>query len=361
MTTQLGLLAVAGAPGKTTLIDMPTPELLEGGVLFRVDHLAVTANTVTYAAVAKALPYLELFPHRPDPDARTGLLPAWGHATAIESRHEAVPVGSTFYGVWPATSTCALVPHAATPTGIVVARPQVPRWMGFYGLYHRTDIDPFHLPDRIHVAAALRPLLLTGLLLADYLIERDQFGARNVVLTSASSKTAFGLATALRGEGVIDVVGLTAASRRETVRTWGLHDRVVSYDTLEELATLESVVVVDFAGDLTLADRLHGVLGDRLRHTIVVGTTHFDGAGYAGARAGSSEVFFAPGWAHTRQSALGNVFAARLLSGWRFQMAGAPRVFPAELRRGMPALRDTYFEILEGRAAADRSLVVQLP
>jgi hypothetical protein len=49
--------------------------------------------------------------------------------------------------------------------------------------------------------ALLRPLFITGFLIEDFLDENDLFGARSVLLTSASSKTAISLAFQLKATG----------------------------------------------------------------------------------------------------------------------------------------------------------------
>src|SRR5215218_7929261 len=66
-------------------------------------------------------------------------------------------------------------------------------------------------------------------------VERGRFnGARTIVLTSASSKTAYGLAHLLR-ERPVETIGLTSAARRAWVDGLGLYDAVLAYDGLSGL------------------------------------------------------------------------------------------------------------------------------
>src|SRR5216117_3328653 len=60
--------------------------------------------------------------------------------------------------------------------------------------------------------ALLRPLFMLSFLVDDFLAENEFYGAKSVMLYSASSKTAYGLAHLLhaRGNG-IKVIGLTSA------------------------------------------------------------------------------------------------------------------------------------------------------
>ena len=46
----------------------------------------------------------------------------------------------------------------------------------------------------------VRPLFITSFMLADFLQDNAFFGARQVVVSSASSKTAYGTAFCLQGE-----------------------------------------------------------------------------------------------------------------------------------------------------------------
>ena len=52
--------------------------------------------------------------------------------------------------------------------------------------------------------ALLRPLFMLSFMVDDFLAENDNYGAKRVMLSSASSKTAFGLAHLLHARGVTD-------------------------------------------------------------------------------------------------------------------------------------------------------------
>jgi len=63
----------------------------------------------------------------------------------------------------------------------------------------------------------LRPLFYAAFLIDDYLADHDFFGARSIIIASASSKTAVGLAHLLSRARTHEVVGLTAAANRAFV------------------------------------------------------------------------------------------------------------------------------------------------
>src|SRR5437899_1819041 len=79
----------------------------------------------------------------------------------------------------------------------------------------------------------------------DYLAENEMFGAKGVMLSSASSKTAFGLAHLLHARGNIKVIGLTSASNIAFVQSLGCYDEVVTYDHLTSLPANTPVAYVD--------------------------------------------------------------------------------------------------------------------
>ena len=72
----------------------------------------------------------------------------------------------------------------------------------------RLVADPAY--DRAHEAelAIFRPLFTTAFLLDDFFAEQEWFGAKSVVCSSASSKTALGLAQPLKDAG-IPILGTT--------------------------------------------------------------------------------------------------------------------------------------------------------
>jgi hypothetical protein len=144
--------------------------------------------------------------------------------------------------------------------------------------------------------ALLRPLFMLSFLVDDALAEAEFFGARSVMLSSASSKTAFGLAHLLHTQRQpLRVIGLTSAANADFVASLGCYDEVVPYDGLESLATDRPAALVDMAGNGELRSRLHHHFGDRLVYSGRVGLTHQDAAGEDADLPGAAPTwFFAP-------------------------------------------------------------------
>ena len=133
-------------------------------------------------------------------------------------------------------------------------------------------------PEREDQQMLLRPLFFTSWLIDDFLRDSDIFGAGTVVLSSASSKTASGLAFLLSREGAAEVVGLSSARGAEYARSIGVYDAVLTYDELDDLPAGRAVYV-DMSGDAAVRAAVHRHYGGELAHSAVVGATHHDQMG----------------------------------------------------------------------------------
>jgi hypothetical protein len=122
-------------------------------------------------------------------------------------------------------------------------------------------------------------LFLTGYLADEFFADGSggevYFGAKQVVVLSASSKTAIGFAQRAAKRAGLVVVGVTSAANADFVRSLGFHDSVITYDDIDELDLLDSVVV-DMAGNPNVLASVHHRLGDRVRHSMMIGRSHHD-------------------------------------------------------------------------------------
>ena len=138
----------------------------------------------------------------PTGDAETGCIPVWGFATVSESLVDGVDVGERFYGYWPmAERRRARAGARHRRAGFFDGaehRGNVPE---VYNRYLRCSSDPSIAPEREALQALLRPLFITSFLIDDFLADNAFFGARTVLLSSASSKTAYGLGFCLAQRG----------------------------------------------------------------------------------------------------------------------------------------------------------------
>ena len=144
--------------------------------------------------------------------------------------------------------------------------------------------------------ALFQPLFTTAFLLDDFLAEAGFFGARRVLVLSASAKTALSLAHQLRRHrrGQVEIVGITSARHAAFVAGLGCYDRVLAYEALAALER-EPALYVDFAGSSAVRAAVHEHLGSELKYACAVGISHGEarprGQGLPGPK---PAFFFAP-------------------------------------------------------------------
>lgn len=282
--------------GDAEVHDEPIHELADGQIRLRVDRFAVTANNVSYAGAGDMLGYWDFFPSS---DATTwGRVPAVGYAEIVESRNADLPVGGRYHGWFPMAETVVFT-ATATSDGFRDDGAHRQAHAPIYRSYTRTDLDPFHddRPDGEDRHALLRVLLLTGFLADEFLAD---FDAEQVIVLSASSKTAIGFSQRAAKRDGLAVVGLTSAANADFVRSLGFYDTVVTYDEIDDPETgiaLVDSVVIDMAGNPNVLAAVHQRLGDRIKHSMMIGRSHHDAVPTvaAGPLPGPApQFFFAP-------------------------------------------------------------------
>ena len=205
----------------TSLVDVPLPSLEEGEAVLRVDRVGLTANNVTYAVFGDAMNYWQFFP-APEGFVRG---PRWGVGDGVASPPEGVAVGQRVSGYFPTSSRLLVQPGGVSEGGCRDVSPNRAGLPSPYNGYQRVDADPAYEQDSEDLQALYRPLFFTSFLLADFLADNGYFGAKAAVLSSASSKTAYGTAFLLDG---IHRVGLTSPSNVEFTSSLACYDAVLS-------------------------------------------------------------------------------------------------------------------------------------
>jgi hypothetical protein len=336
----------------TELVEVPVPDPADGEAVLRVDRVGLTANNVTYGVLGTTFRYWDFFPAT---EGR-GRVPLWGFAEVTASRAEGVDVGQRLYGFLPPASHLLVRPGRVDARGFRDASAHRTALPSPYNAYARTTADPAYEPDREDLQVLFRPLFLTSFLLADVLAEQD---ARVLVLSSASSKTAYGTAFLLRG-GDAEVVGLTSSPNVAFTEALGCYDRVLPYDAVGELAAAPTAYV-DLAGSTPLRRAVHDHLRTELVLDLVVGVTHQDGS-RAGTLAGARPTgFFAPDRLAVRSTDWGrDVLDQRFGDAWRRFAPAAEQWVDVQVSAGREALRDVWLEVLAGRSAPRTGHVLRL-
>jgi hypothetical protein len=360
-TTQANtlLLVQRDAPTVARTVEAALPELGDGDALVEINTFGLTANNITYAVLGRSLRYFDFFAVPASVDAASeACVPVWGMATVRQSRSPMAAVGARLYGYYPASRYAVLAPAHATPAGFRVERPHLPASHAVYHFYSEPARDPFYLPEHEALMVVMRPLFLTGLLLADYFQAHEFFGADAVLMSSAASKTSFGAAAAIAQLSDRPVIGLASARACAQARAFGVYREVVTYDDLARLPA-GKFLYADVAGSKPLRHTLRALLGERLCHETQVGLSHWAEGSYdrAGGATPKGDVFFAPAWTARRRQELGDAFFAGLRAGWQAQMRGAIDVFRPEHAQGAAAVLAEFQALVEGRVEPTRAPV----
>ena len=346
---------------RTTRVVQATPATLaDGEVRVRVDAFGLTANNITYAAAGDLIGYWTFFP-APDIEGGTwGRVPVWGFADVVESRRGDVPEGERLFGYFPMSTQFVMTPTQVTETALTDGAPHRAGLPAVYNRYARCAADPGYDAGLEAEQMLYRPLFFTSFLIDDFLADNDLFGARTVVLASASSKTAFGTAYLLAQRDGVRVVGLTSAGNVDFVRGLGCYDDVVAYDDTGSLPD-GPAAFVDMSGNATVVRSVHERYGDELTHSMIVGLTHWeDRVGDAAPLPGPGQtMFFAPTQIEKRHVDWGpGVVETKLAEAWGPFIERVSGWVTIEHRNGPEAIGETFAELLEGRTSPDSATVL---
>lgn len=337
---------------RTEFREVEPPPLADGQARLAIESFALTANNITYAVFGEMMKYWDFFPA---PEG-FGRVPVWGHAHVEASNHPDIGVGQRFYGYWP-MSTHLTVQAKVGKTGFTDVSPHRAHLALVYNQYQAVGAD-----DGLEAhKALLQPLFITSFLIEDFLDESALFGAKSVVLSSASSKTAIGLAYLLKHSGAAQVVGLTSPRNTGFVEGLGCYDQVVTYGDLPTADIARPAVFVDFAGDAGVLRAVHETFGEALAFSLLVGGTHWEAERGGGELPGPKPVFFfAPDRiAKRRQDWAPGEFEQRYGKAWTGFVKDAPRWLTVEEHQGQDAIQTAYLAQVDGGTAPDVGVVLR--
>ncbi|MCX6522662.1 MAG: DUF2855 family protein [Actinobacteria bacterium] len=335
------------------------PEPGEGEVVLHLDHAALTANNITYGAFGAVMGYWNFFPA----DDGWGRVPVWGFADVVASRAEGIADGERVYGYFPMSSHLVVTAGRVTATSFVDVAEHRASLPPVYNQYQRIADRATAHDEQVH--AVLRPLFTTSFLIDDWLAAQDVFGARTVIIASASSKTGLALAALLHARDGIEVVGLTSARNASFVGSVGYYDRVVVYDDIAAADGLDPTVpsvLVDMGGDAAVLAAVHGHVGESLRHSCQVGATHWEDVRFGVQLPGPAPaMFFAPDHVQRRVADWGGTgFDERVGASWDVFLASAGGWLDIVEARGADAVAAAFADVLAGRVPAHQAYVISL-
>ena len=221
---------------KTSLVEAPPLTPAKGEVVLKIDRFAFTANNVTYGVAGDLIGYWQFFPA----EEGRGRIPVWGIGTVTASEHPDIEAGTRYYGYFPMSSELLVKAERVSGRGFTDGSTHRAELPVVYNQYTVVSPDNGFDPAFDNHAMLYRPLFTTSYVLDDYFADNDFFGAQTIILGSASSKTAFGLAFMLQRREGVRVVGLTSSGNQGFVEGLELYDEVLSYEQVEGLAQVPS-------------------------------------------------------------------------------------------------------------------------
>ncbi|MDN4984209.1 DUF2855 family protein [Bradyrhizobium arachidis] len=340
---------------ETALPDAAT--LPADALLVKVERFAFTANNITYAVMGDELKYWQIFPA----PQGFGNIPVWGFGEVIASRHPGIAAGERLFGYFPMATHLVIEAADVSKRALRDGAEHRKQVSPVYNLYSRVTGDLAFAGHQGDLQALLRPLFMLSFLVDDFLAENDDFGARTVLLSSASSKTAFGLAHLLHSRGR-RVIGLTSSGNTGFVSSLGCYDDVVTYDRVASLPSDAAVAFVDMAGNSALRVDLHRHFGDQMKCSVRVGLTHRATDADEGVLPGAKpRWFFAPDHIRKRAKDWGpGGIEQRFGAAWSGFAPMLERCLRVVESRGPEAVQRTYLDTLKGRIPPEQGHMLSL-
>jgi len=343
------------------------PQLQEGEIDVQVEKFGFSANNITYALMGDILRYWQFFPAGQSPSRQDnspwGVLPVWGFAKVAKSSNSELKVGERLFGYFPPATSLKMKPASVASGHFFDAsdhRLELPRG---YNIYQRVDAEPGYNKAHDELRMLLFPLYITSFVIWDQLKENNWYGAEQVLVVSASSKTSIGLAHALHfDKDAPDCVGLTSTGNAEFVEGLNLYTSVCSYEDIENDLPSKKTVIVDMSGNADILGRVHEHLGVQMLKTLNVGVTHWESSRkHPKINRDRSETFFAPSRIQHLMKLWGAAeFNNRALGFVAKASQDSLKWLELELVGGLHELAEIYPEVLNGKIAPQRGLIFKV-
>mgnify|MGYP002628227041 CR=1 FL=1 len=343
---------------RETRVAEPEPQPLEPGqVRLAIERFAVTTNNITYAVAGDMLDYWGFFPV----DDQWGRLPVMGLAEITESANPNINVGGRYFGFYPMADQVVIDAQGASGA-FRDAGPHRSNHAVVYTGFRNVADDPDFRPELANEYLLLWGMFMTSFLADDYLADNNFHGAKQTLVTSASSKTSISLAACLAKRGSHRAVGLTSERNRAFVEGLGLYDQVITYDEIDQLDSSVASGMVDMAGSGTVRTNVHNHFADNLQYSLTVGATHWeDMAGEAALPGPTPEMFFAPGQSAKRAKDWGaNELARRVDGAFASLLDSSSDWLTVDHRTGADGIQQVYNQLVNGTANPSSGFIVSM-
>lgn len=339
--------------------------LAEGQIEVTIKSYALTSNNVTYATLGKSfgswtdMPgYWAFFPYA-DPDY--GCLPVWGFATITESKHSELEVGEEIYGYFPMASHLRMMPDRISAASFHDVTEHRQKLAPVYNQYTRMKALEALSDEDKNLWPVFRPLLVTGYMICDQFADDHFYGAQQLIIGSASSKTALMTAKSFGlFEDVPKLIGLTSQGNKAFVEESGLYDQVLTYDEIAQLDASIPTALIDMAGNGAVIDQLHHHLEDNMKYSCLVGLSHWNSGRPSRDLPGAPVTpFFAPGRIKMRSGDWGaEGLQKRLDAAWDNFAELAPSLTAIEIISTPEKTILEYQNLVAGKIDPSKSIMI---
>jgi hypothetical protein len=337
---------------RTVTTSIPQPQ--EGEVVLALQEFALTSNNVSYALGGDFLDYWGFFPT----EDGWGRLPVMGFGIVTASANADIAVGTRYFGFFPAADHHVVLASATTGGFIDIGAHREKHAMAYRSFDRVSDTAS----ENDHAYLLLRGLFVTSYLAEDFLFDNGMYGAGQIVVSSASSKTAIAFAHRVRARGNTHCIALTSAANVDFVKKVNLYDEVATYDDIASLADWAPTVYVDMAGNVTVTAQVHEHFGESLMYSCAIGATHWDQGGSKKGLVGPvPQFFFAPSQIAKRGKEWGrDVLNERMDTALETFITDSRRWMKIEESRGADALASVYDQLVSGASNAEAGHIISL-
>ena len=258
-------------------VDSNNLKLGDGEVTVKIEKFSFTSNNVTYGVAGDLIGYWDFFPSSDNTKNEWGCIPMWGFGRIIQSKNDALSIGERLFGYFPPSENLNLNPIKITEENFIDGRAHRRDLPPVYNNYIRLSGEKNYDSEMDNIRALLFPLHITAFCLCDTLQDQSYLEASQIIIISASSKTAIGLAQGLSDElNRPKIIGLTSSGNLDFVKTLGCYDEVITYNNLDEVNSNLGSVIVDMAGNQKILNHLYKSLNNNMLKCLTVGMTHWD-------------------------------------------------------------------------------------
>ena len=328
--------------------------------VFEIEKFGFSTNNISYALYGERMEYWRFFPI----DDERGVIPVWGFGKVIDPGDTSLSEGDRFYGYFPMASHAVLGPVQKTGFGFIDKAGHRQSLASGYNAYRRVDADANE--QRFETTKMLLfPLFTTSYLVSLFMAENNYFDAEQVLISSASSKTALAAAFCIRQQGNdnIRLVGLTSPRNVAFCEQNGVYDSVLTYDAAASISNGSSTAIyIDVSGIGDLLRSIHEQYGDRLKHSCIIGSTHWqERAAQRNLPGPKPAFFFAPEHLARKQSEWGEkTYAARENEAWRAFAEDSQKWLQVRWAETIEAIGSEYRSLLDGESTPEQGLACRI-